>query len=375
MSPKKNKTYQVFLLIIPIIGIIFFFQNCSESTFKASDNASSESSTLDTTLNDDGSFSSSNIISSNIDTSKMNSFDSTIATKNSEVIVDSNTSYGFGFSTDDINRLSESELTNTGSGVLCKLFARKDVYLGEAISLKMISLNWSGKATERFILSNSDLMSFNKPNSAFSDSSKLLIKGANPDGSRIEQVGTKANLIHGGFVAEYSDISQAGKYTRYFEVKKSDGTVVCRTNTVTITLHQGATNNQSKNLSSNCSTEDIKVVPYYTQWPSLPLCSGSQIKTINDDGSLSGRTVQAMYDFFDQDLSQLQGNLTKKLSLTDSAVPTFKNCLSGRALVSKVKDSTLLNKEVGISSTSYFDDRFGRTVHFKIYSKNQECID
>lgn len=374
---KRKEEFWAVLVAFSFTAL--FFQNCAPT--KLSVSSPSQLSTLENTresieknmwgqIPQNLDLNQIQLVLPGSGSSESDSKDSVASTRhNGEVTLAVAKTLGFGVSPEDLNQLYSSTFTTTESGVICRLYARRQVKLGETVTLKLVALNLEKKVPSSWPLSETDTLRYNTATSAFDLQGKALIKGS----SNHSEEASKRLLVGGNYIWEYQDSSLAGSYSRYVEIVSPTGQVICRTNTVQIQL-LAANEEKAKPINANCIHKDIEIVSYYTQWPAKgSLCTGSRLMAFKDNGTITSVGVQAIYDFMDQDISQLTSSYSSLLSEKQS-IGASVHCASGRALVSAVKNVTNSGLPQ-LSQPTYFDERFQRQVSATFHMVNYECVD
>jgi hypothetical protein len=310
---SKGKAIAVSWVVVGSTFTIFSFQNCAGSKTGSADQVSTAVSSQNDVSATDPSV-----------TKNMNS-GGTVGTiggagsigqfKGSSALLP-----GFTISKDEI---AANQLANTDSvnkNVVCKLFSRPVVQVGQTVSFMIVMYDSIGR--ENFdIYKDGSGNVFHFP---VAGHSHIDLVGQNNSQSVISSVREKASLEshrlgHAVFVV--NDPAKVGTYSRAAEIFNENGQLICRTNKVDVKI---VATEIPKPVSTGCLATDVATT---VDLKDKKLCEGFHILGLDPNGianKVSVTDALGSKESNAQGLSRLQG---------------AQFCASGRALVSSLKDA------------------------------------
>ncbi|MFZ3230843.1 MAG: hypothetical protein WA160_11610 [Pseudobdellovibrio sp.] len=235
---------------------------------------------------------------------------------------------GFTISLNEIKAIQAINSDSANKNVVCKLFARPVVELGQTVSFMIQMFDASGK--ENF--------------DGFKDAAGNYFKFPNGKLAHIDFIGT--NRIAGSLLSVrekaaketqrlghavflYNNEKLVGSYSRSAEVFDDQGMLLCRTNEVSVTLlniseHQVRLSNQA-----DCLAEDVSMDT--SSYKGKKLCEGFRVLGADVNVHPVSNSV-SVSDFFGSKESSAQAF---------SRLQGAEYCASGRALVSRLNPNGL----------------------------------
>ncbi|MBC7467615.1 MAG: hypothetical protein H7256_16610 [Bdellovibrio sp.] len=229
---------------------------------------------------------------------------------------------GFTISKSEISAIQSLNPDAVNKSVVCKLFARPVVEVGETASFMLMMYDLAGK--EHF--------------DSYKDGSGNFFKFPVAGLSRIDAVGYNRNAAGvlavrerqpleshrlGHAVHVVNDPSKAGVYTRSAEVFDEKGQLVCRTNQVSVkVLNPGE--RAVREVQTGCVASDFSPLASQDKF----LCAGYRI--LGTESEDSGSKVAVSLQFGSKENS----------AQANSRLVAAHSCASGRALVSKLKEAS-----------------------------------
>lgn len=301
---------------------MLFFQNCAGSKVGASNQVGVSASSVDP---------ASDPVSKNMDTGVNGASDIPVGSIGGAGSISDfkNTLLpGFTISKTEITSIQSQNADTSNTNVVCKLFARPTIEIGQTAAFMIVMFDSTGK--ENFDSYKDVAGNFFK--FPVGGSSHIDLIGYNKVGT-VDAVGIRQRLPQesqrlGHAVYTVSDASKAGVYTRVAEVFGEDGKLLCRTNQVSVTvLNEGEHINRI--ASTSCLAKDVS--PLSTEVSTTKLCSGFRVGFGFDQIVNSGKI--AATEAFGSQESNAQSS---------SRLQAAQFCNSGRALVSRIQriDST-----------------------------------
>lgn len=226
---------------------------------------------------------------------------------------------GFTISKTELASALASNTDSVDRGVVCKLFARSSVAVGETASFMVVMYDSAGK--ENFDIykdGSGNIFKFPIAGSAHID-----LVGHNQLASGIVGVRERtAQETHrlGHAVYVVNDQSKIGTYTRVAEVFNDKGQLICRTNKVQVVVQ--AARSASQIASSLCLSKDVNV----DSSESLKLCAGYRVLAEGDGHAENKIAVNSA-------LGSVESN-----AQSVSRLQAAQHCHSGRGLVSRIND-------------------------------------
>lgn len=229
---------------------------------------------------------------------------------------------GFTISKKEIVANQAVNADSINKDVVCKLFARPIVQVGQTASYMVVMYDVAGKENfDTYKDASGNLFKFPIAGAAHIDLvGANSVIGQSAVGVRETLPQESHRLGHAVFVVNNPTL--AGNYSRVAEVFNERGQLVCRTNQV---LTQVITTNALRPTQTGCVSKDVLVSESV---PSSKLCAGFRILGTDLDQNGLGNKI-AVSDFFGSKEANAQAN---------SRLQAAQFCNSGRALVSKLKD-------------------------------------
>lgn len=230
---------------------------------------------------------------------------------------------GFTISKDEITAIQSQNSDAVNKAVVCKLFARPVVEIGQTASFMVVMFDSAGKENfDSYKDSAGNYFKF-----PVAGLSHIDLVGHDKVGAA-DAVGVRERLAQeshrlGHAVYTINDAGKAGVYSRVAEVFGEDGKLLCRTNLISVTV-LNENEHMTRVADTTCLGKDIS--PFSTEAQSKKLCSGFRVGFGYDQNENSGKV--AVTEAFGSQESNAQSS---------SRLQAAQFCNSGRALVSRIK--------------------------------------
>ena len=229
---------------------------------------------------------------------------------------------GFTISKDEITAIKGLNTDSVNKDIVCKLFARPVVEIGETASFMLVMYDLAGKEHfDSYKDGSGNVFKFPVAGLSHIDAVGYNKNAAGTVGIRERQPLESHRLGHAVHVV--NDPTKAGVYTRAAEVFDEKGQLICRTNEVSLkVLNPGE--HAAREAKAGCIASDLSHLVSQDKY----LCAGYRI--LGTESEQDGNKISVSLLFGSKEGS----------AQANSRLVAAHSCASGRALVSKLKEAS-----------------------------------